>query len=91
LSEKVPYRTFWIPPGFAHGFIVLSKSADFMYKATDFFAPKHERCILWNDPEIGIEWPLKELRSNLVSATAPLLSDKDKVGELLKDAEVYDL
>jgi dTDP-4-dehydrorhamnose 3,5-epimerase len=73
-------RMFWIPPGFAHGFVVLSDSADFLYKATDYYAPQHERCILWNDPEIGIDWPLNgEL----------LLSAKDRAGKLLQEAEVY--
>jgi len=83
LSEDMPYRMFWIPPGFAHGFVVLSESADFMYKASDYYAPEHERCILWNDPDIGIEWPLDGLGE-------PLLSEKDKAGRLLKDAEVCD-
>jgi len=78
------HRMFWIPPGFAHAFIVLSESADFMYKATDYYAPEHERCILWNDPDIGIEWPLEGLGE-------PLLSEKDRVGRRLKDAEVCDL
>jgi len=78
------HRMFWIPPGFAHAFVVLSESADFMYKATDYYAPEHERCILWNDPDIGIEWPLKEVGE-------PLLSEKDRAGQLLKDAEVCNL
>jgi len=51
-------RQLWIPPGFAHGFLVLSDSADFLYKTTDYYAPEHERSILWNDPDIGIDWPL---------------------------------
>jgi dTDP-4-dehydrorhamnose 3,5-epimerase len=75
-------RMLWLPPGFAHGFVVLSESADFQYKATDYYAPQHERCILWNDPAIGIDWPLQGLGE-------PLLSEKDRVGALLKDAEVY--
>jgi len=83
LSEDKPNRLFWIPPGFAHAFVVLSESADFLYKATDYYAPEHERCILWNDPDIGIEWPLEGLGE-------PLLSEKDKSGLLLKDAEVCD-
>lgn len=70
----------WVPPGFAHGFLVLSDSADFLYKTTDYYAPEHERCILWNDPAIGIPWPLDG---------EPALSGKDRVGALLKDAEVY--
>jgi len=70
----------WIPPGFAHGFAVLSEHAEFLYKTTDYYAPEHERCILWNDPEIGIEWPL---------AGAPILSSKDAAGTPLGDAEVF--
>jgi len=80
LSDDMPYRMFWIPPGFAHAFLVLSESADFLYKATDYYAPEHERCILWNDPDIGIEWPLEGIGD-------PLLSEKDRAGLLLKDAE----
>jgi dTDP-4-dehydrorhamnose 3,5-epimerase len=83
LSEDTPYRMFWIPPGFAHAFVVLSESADFMYKATDYYAPEHERSILWNDPDIGIEWPLEGLGE-------PLLSEKDRTGRRLKDAEVFE-
>ncbi|MCL2589538.1 MAG: dTDP-4-dehydrorhamnose 3,5-epimerase [Betaproteobacteria bacterium] len=78
------HRMFWIPPGFAHAFIVLSGSADFLYKATDYYAPEYERCILWNDPDISIEWPLAGLGE-------PLLSEKDRVGRRLKDAEACDL
>ncbi|TVT78569.1 MAG: dTDP-4-dehydrorhamnose 3,5-epimerase [Denitromonas halophila] len=73
-------RQLWVPPGFAHGFLVLSDSADFLYKTTDYYAPEHERSVLWNDPAIGIEWPL---------TGEPLLSGKDKAGVLLKDAEVF--
>jgi len=73
-------RQAWIPPGFGHGFLVLSDSADFLYKATDYYAPEHERSVLWNDPAIGIQWPLDG---------EPLLSGKDRAGVLLKDAEVY--
>ena len=74
-------RQLWVPPGFAHGFLVLSPSADFLYKTTDYYAPAHERCIAWNDPAIGIEWP---------SGVTPLLSAKDAVGKLLQDAEVFE-
>ena len=81
--DENDHRAMWIPPGFAHGFIVLSETADFQYKATDYYAPEYERSILWNDPEIGIEWPLPGLGE-------PLLSGKDRQGCLLKDAEVYD-
>ena len=73
-------RQLWVPPGFAHGFVVTSESAEFLYKTTDYWAPEHERSILWNDPAIGIEWPLQE---------APMLSGKDQVGKLLADAEVF--
>jgi len=73
-------RQLWVPPGFAHGFVVTSESAEFLYKTTDYWAPEHERSILWNDPAIGIEWPMRE---------APMLSGKDQVGKLLADAEVF--
>jgi dTDP-4-dehydrorhamnose 3,5-epimerase len=72
---------FWVPPGFAHGFQVLSEQADFLYKATDFYAPEHERAIIWNDPDLGIDWPLP---------TAPELSQKDRQAPRFRDAEVYD-
>jgi dTDP-4-dehydrorhamnose 3,5-epimerase len=74
-------RQFWVPAGFAHGFIVLSDSADFLYKTTDYYAPEHERCIAWNDPAIGIGWP-----ENL----APKLSEKDSRGVGLGQAEVFE-
>jgi dTDP-4-dehydrorhamnose 3,5-epimerase len=70
----------WVPIGFAHGFCVLSEFAEVLYKATDYYAPEHERCILWNDPELKIEWPL---------SGAPLLSPKDAAGARLRDAEVF--
>ncbi|CAG7856253.1 dTDP-4-dehydrorhamnose 3,5-epimerase [biofilm metagenome] len=73
-------RQLWIPPGFAHGFLVTSDSAEFLYKTTDYYAPEFERSILWNDPAIGIEWPL---------SGEPLLSNKDKIGKLLGEAEVF--
>jgi dTDP-4-dehydrorhamnose 3,5-epimerase len=69
-----------VPPGFAHGFLVLSESADFLYKTTDYYAPEHERTVAWNDPAIGIEWPLE---------TEPVLSAKDKAGLALAEAEVF--
>ncbi|MEO8037741.1 MAG: dTDP-4-dehydrorhamnose 3,5-epimerase [Betaproteobacteria bacterium] len=74
-------RMLWIPPGFAHGFVVTSDSADFLYKTTDYWAPDHERSIAWNDPEIGIEWPF---------ADEPQLSAKDRAGKLLREAEVFE-
>lgn len=82
LSEE-NQRMLWIPPGFAHGFLTLSESADFLYKATDYYAPEHERSLLWNDPALGIDWPLAELDA------APQLAAKDIAGVLLKDAEVF--
>lgn len=75
-------KMIWIPPGFAHGFLVLSKSAELEYKCTDFYAPEHERTLQWDDPDIGIDWPLLEEEK-------PILSGKDALGLPLKDAEVY--
>ena len=80
LSEE-NHRQLWIPPGFGHGFLVTSDSADFLYKATDYYAPEHERCVLWNDPALGISWPIEGL--------TPLLSEKDRQGLPLSEAEVY--
>jgi dTDP-4-dehydrorhamnose 3,5-epimerase len=74
------HRQLWIPAGFAHGFLVLSESADFLYKTTDYYAPQHERSIAWNDPTIGIAWP---------SDVEPTLSAKDRAGVALGDAEVF--
>ncbi|MEQ1560827.1 MAG: dTDP-4-dehydrorhamnose 3,5-epimerase [Methyloglobulus sp.] len=74
-------RQFWIPEGFAHGFLVTSETAEFLYKTTDYWAPEHERSLLWNDPAIGIDWPL--------NGEEPLLSNKDKVGKQLSEAEVF--
>lgn len=79
LSEE-NHRQFWVPPGFAHGFVVLSESADFLYKTTDYYAPSHERCIAWNDPTLAIRWP--------DIGMAPLLSAKDQQGVALGAAEV---
>ena len=70
----------WIPPGFAHGFLVLSDYAEFLYKTTDYYAPEHERSLLWNDPVLGISWPLEG---------EPLLSAKDRAGLRLAQAETY--
>jgi dTDP-4-dehydrorhamnose 3,5-epimerase len=72
---------FWVPPGFGHGFMVLSEEADFLYKATDFYAPEHERAIIWNDPDLDIAWP---------ADTPPELSAKDEAAPLFRDAEVFD-
>jgi dTDP-4-dehydrorhamnose 3,5-epimerase len=74
-------RMFWLPPGLAHGFVVLSDSADFLYKSTEYYAPKFERTILWNDPDIGIEWPI---------AGQPILSLKDAAAKSLNEAEVFE-
>ena len=74
-------RQLWIPAGFAHGFLVLSESAEFLYKTTDYYAPKGERTLLWNDPNIGIDWPQTD--------SGQILSDKDLAGKLLKDAELF--
>jgi dTDP-4-dehydrorhamnose 3,5-epimerase len=73
-------RQVWIPEGFAHGFVVISESAEFLYKTTDYWAPEHERSILWNDPAIGIKWPISDV---------PVLSGKDQNGKLLADAELF--
>lgn len=73
----------WIPPGFAHGFYVLSDWAEVIYKATNFYAPGWERTILWNDPEIGIDWPL-------IDGKLPILSMKDSQGERLQEAEIFE-
>ena len=70
----------WVPEGFGHGFVVLSETADFLYKTTDYYAPEHERCIAWNDPTLGIDWPINE---------GPSLSAKDSRGLLLDKAEVF--
>jgi dTDP-4-dehydrorhamnose 3,5-epimerase len=74
-------RMLWVPEGFAHGFLVLSDSADFLYKTTDYYAPAHERCIAWNDAQIGIQWPL---------TGTPTLAAKDAAGKRLGDAEIFD-
>ena len=79
LSEENQLQ-LWVPPGFAHGFLVTTDSADFLYKASDYYAPEHERCIAWDDPAIGIEWPVQG---------QPSLSAKDKAGVKLADAEVF--
>ena len=73
-------RMMWIPEGFAHGFLVLSESAEFLYKTTDFYAPEHERSLLWNDPELAIDWPLD---------APPLLKPKDAAGARLAQAETF--
>jgi dTDP-4-dehydrorhamnose 3,5-epimerase len=74
-------RLFWLPPGLAHGFLVLSESADFLYKATEYYAQKFERTILWNDTALDIQWPLAE---------EPILSAKDAAGSTFRVAEVFE-
>ncbi len=75
-------KMMWIPAGFAHGFLVMSERVEFMYKCTDYYAPDHERALLWNDPAIGIEWPLPV-------GVEPIVSDKDKNARTLAQAECY--
>ena len=76
------HRQLWVPPGFAHGFVVLSESAEFLYKTTDYWYPEHERSLLWNDPAIGIDWQLK--------GGVPKLAPKDAVGKYLSEAECFE-
>jgi dTDP-4-dehydrorhamnose 3,5-epimerase len=77
--DEATHQQLWVPPGLAHGFLVLSDSADFLYKTTSYYAPQHERCIAWNDPRIGVQWPLDG---------APQLSAKDALGVPLAEAEL---
>lgn len=77
-------QQLWVPPGFAHGFVVLSESADFLYKTTDYYAPAHERCLRWDDPHVGIAWPLDEL------GQPPQLSGKDMAGAAWDQASKFD-
>jgi dTDP-4-dehydrorhamnose 3,5-epimerase len=74
------HRQLWVPPGFAHGFVVLSESAEFLYKTTDYWYPEHERSLLWNDAKVGIAWPLDG---------QPLLAAKDAAGKVLAEAECF--
>ncbi len=73
-------KQFWVPEGFAHGFVVLSEVAEFLYLTTDYYAPEHERAIIWNDPDLGIDWPM---------TGEPLLSDKDRQAARFTDAEYF--
>jgi dTDP-4-dehydrorhamnose 3,5-epimerase len=76
------FRQLWIPPGFAHGFLVLSETADFLYKTTDYYAPEHERSLLWNDAQVGVDWPLEGIE--------PKLAAKDLAGLVLSASETFD-
>jgi dTDP-4-dehydrorhamnose 3,5-epimerase len=80
LLSSANRRMMWIPPGFAHGFLVTSEHAEVQYKATDYYAPEHERCIAWNDRDLAIAWPL---------AGEPILSPKDRAGVALRQAETF--
>jgi len=73
-------QMLWVPPGFAHGFLALADGTEVLYKTTDYYEPEHERCVLWNDPDVGIEWPLDG---------APVVSEKDRRGIPLKQAETF--
>ena len=75
------HRQLWVPPGFAHGFVVLSESAEFLYKTTDYWYPEHERSLLWNDAAVGVEWPINE---------APQLAAKDSAGHALDQADLFE-
>jgi dTDP-4-dehydrorhamnose 3,5-epimerase len=76
------HHMLWVPPGFAHGYLALSEEIDFLYKCTDYYAPQHERSIRWDDPHVGVDWPLP-------AGVAPILSSKDAVAPLLIQAESY--
>ena len=77
------HRMLWVPAGFAHGFYVLSHEAEFTYKCTDYYAPEHERCILWNDPVLDIDWPILE-------GVETIISEKDSAGVQFTEAEIYE-
>jgi dTDP-4-dehydrorhamnose 3,5-epimerase len=79
------HRQLWVPPGFAHGFLVTSNSAEMVYKCTDYYAPQDEHSLLWNDPALGIDWPLAEL-----GIAEPVLSAKDRDGRPFAEAAVYE-
>jgi dTDP-4-dehydrorhamnose 3,5-epimerase len=76
------HHMLWVPAGFAHGFVVLSESADFLYRCTDFYAPQYERAIIWNDPDLNVQWPLPP-------GAEPVLSAKDAAASRFRDAEVF--
>ena len=77
------YRQLWVPPGFAHGFYVLSDTADFLYKTTDYYLPELERSLLWNDPTVAVSWPIQ-------ADVSPIVSAKDKIAPKLTNAELFD-
>jgi dTDP-4-dehydrorhamnose 3,5-epimerase len=76
------HHMLWVPPGFAHGYLALSEEIDFIYKCTDYYAPQHERAIRWDDPQVGVQWPLP-------AGVAPILSGNDAVAPLFREAESY--
>jgi dTDP-4-dehydrorhamnose 3,5-epimerase len=76
------HHSLWVPPGFAHGYLTLSDGADFVYKCTDFYAPQHERAIRWDDPQLGVQWPLP-------AGVSPILSGKDAAAPLFNEAQLY--
>lgn len=80
LSED-NHRQLWVPPGFAHGFVILSETADFLYKTTEYYAPQYDRCLIWNDPDVGIKWPLEG---------TPLLSEKDTRGKPFAEIDLFE-
>lgn len=77
-------RQLWIPEGFAHGFIVISETADFLYKTTDYWHHEHERTLIWNDPTVAIAWP-----AAIANRTGPILAEKDKAGQTLKNSDIF--
>lgn len=81
LSER-NYRQMWLPPGFGHGFLVISEMAEVLYKSTDYYAPEHERCLLWNDQQVDVRWPFDGIE--------PLLSAKDRAGQPLAACELFE-
>jgi len=80
--NDINHHMLWVPPGFAHGYMALSEEVDFMYKCTDYYAPHHERAVRWDDPRIGVQWPL-------MNGTTPTLSGKDAIAPVFQDAESY--
>lgn len=81
ILDSVSHNIFWVPPGFAHGFLVMSEEAEFVYKCTSYYAPEDEHCLRWDDPAVNVPWPLGEI--------TPLLSEKDAMGLVLEKAPHY--